>query len=276
MELEIRNGAVGYADRWVLEPMDLRLRPGECVGLIGPNGAGKSTLLRTLAGIQPLRKGTVLLGGKPLKTYPRQELTRQVAYLPQDRPIPFAYTAGDVVLMGRYPHLSWYQQEGENERKLARECLAAVGAENLAHRKMDTLSGGQQQRVLFARTLIQQAAFYLLDEPVAALDLVVEETVLSLCRELARAGRTVLFSVHDLNQAARYCDRLLLVGRNRLLADGIPAEVLTADHLQEAYGVPCRVAGSGGEFRLEVLEPKEEQQKRRRMLQEILENREGM
>lgn len=276
MELEIRNGAVGYVDRWVLEPMDLRLRPGECVGLIGPNGAGKSTLLRTLAGIQPLRKGTVLLGGKPLKTYTRQELTRQVAYLPQDRPIPFAYTAGDVVLMGRYPHLSWYQQEGENERKLARECLAAVGAENLAHRKMDTLSGGQQQRVLFARTLIQQAAFYLLDEPVAALDLVVEETVLSLCRELARAGRTVLFSVHDLNQAARYCDRLLLVGRNRLLADGIPAEVLTADYLQEAYGVPCRVVGSGGEFRLEVLEPKEEQQKRRRLLQEILENREEM
>ena len=276
MELEIRNGAVGYVDRWGLEPMDLRLRPGECVGLIGPNGAGKSTLLRTLAGIQPLRKGTVLLGGKPLKTYTRQELTRQVAYLPQDRPIPFAYTAGDVVLMGRYPHLSWYQQEGENERKLARECLAAVGAENLAHRKMDTLSGGQQQRVLFARTLIQQAAFYLLDEPVAALDLVVEETVLSLCRELAQYGRTVLFSVHDLNQAARYCDRLLLVGRNRLLSDGIPAEVLTADHLQEAYGVPCRVAGSGGEFRLEVLEPKEEQQKRRRMLQEILENREGM
>ena len=262
MELEIRNGAVGYVDRWVLEPLDLRLRPGECVGLIGPNGAGKSTLLRTLAGIQPLRKGTVLLGGKPLKTYTRQELTRQVAYLPQDRPIPFAYTAGDVVLMGRYPHLSWYQQEGASERELARECLAAVGAENLAHRKMDTLSGGQQQRVLF--------------EPVAALDLVVEETVLFLCRELARAGRTVLFSVHDLNQAARYCDRLLLVGQNRLLADGVPAEVLTADHLQEAYGVPCRVAGSGEDFRLEVLESKEEQQKRRRLLQQILENREEM
>lgn len=276
MELEIRNGAVGYVDRWVLEPMDLRLGPGECVGLIGPNGAGKSTLLRTLAGIQPLRKGTVLLGGKPLKTYPRQELTRQVAYLPQDRPIPFAYTAGDVVLMGRYPHLSWYQQEGENERKLARECLAAVGAEDLAHRKMDNLSGGQQQRVLFARILIQQAAFYLLDEPVAALDLVVEETVLSLCRELAQSGRTVLFSVHDLNQAARYCDRLLLVGQNRLLADGVPKEVLTADHLQEAYGVPCRVIGSGEDFRLEVLESKEEQQKRRRLLQEILENREEM
>lgn len=274
MELEIKQGAVGYPDRSVLEPVEFRLAPGECVGLIGPNGAGKSTLLRSLAGIQPLQGGTVLLGGQPLARYSRQALSRLVAYLPQDRHIPFAYTAEEVVLMGRYPHLSWYQQERETERQLARECLAAVGAEGLADRPMDTLSGGQQQRVLFARTLIQQADFYLLDEPVAALDLVVEVAVLSLCRELARAGRGVLFSVHDLNQAARYCDRLLLVGQNRLLAAGTPEEVLTADHLQAAYGVPCRVSGSGADFRLEVLEPAEGQQKRQRLLQQILGNRE--
>lgn len=274
MELEIRKGVVGYPDRSVLEAVDLRLEPGECVGLIGPNGAGKSTLLRSLAGIQPLRAGTVLLGGRPLSRYSRQSLSRLVAYLPQDRHIPFAYTAGEVVLMGRYPHLSWYRQEGEKERQLARECLAAVGAENLAEQKLDTLSGGQQQRVLFARTLIQQAAFYLLDEPVAALDLVVEEAVLSLCRELARAGRGVLFSVHDLNQADRYCDRLILVGQQKLLAAGTPEKVLTAEHLQAAYGVPCRATGSGADFRLEILEPKEEQQKRQRLLQKILGNRE--
>lgn len=274
MELAIRKGAVGYPDRSVLESVDLCLQPGECVGLIGPNGAGKSTLLRSLAGIQSLLAGMVLLGGRPLGQYSRQALSRLVAYLPQDRHIPFAYTAGEVVLMGRYSHLSWYQQEGEKEQQLARECLAAVGAEDLADRKLDTLSGGQQQRVLFARTLIQQAAFYLLDEPVAALDLVVEEVVLSLCRELARAGRGVLFSVHDLNQAARYCDRLILVGQNRLLAVGKPEEVLTADHLQAAYGVPCRATGSGTDFRLEVLEPKEEQRKRQQLLQQILGNRE--
>ena len=233
MELEIKQGAVGYPDRSVVEPVEFRLVPGECVGLIGPNGAGKSTLLRSLAGIQPLRAGTVLLGGQPLARYSRQALSR-----------------------------------------LARECLAAVGAEELADRPMDTLSGGQQQRVLFARTLIQQADFYLLDEPVAALDLVVEVAVLSLCRELARAGRGVLFSVHDLSQAARYCDRLLLVGQNRLLAAGTPEEVLTADHLQAAYGVPCRVSGRGADFRLEVLEPAEGQQKRQRLLQQILGNRE--
>ena len=274
MELEIRKGTVGYPDRPVLETVDLCLSPGECVGLIGPNGAGKSTLLRTLAGIQPLQTGQVFLGGQPLARYSRKALSRLVAYLPQERRIPFAYTAGEVVLMGRYPHLSWTQQEGETERQLARECLAAVGAEDLAERKLDTLSGGQQQRVLFARTLIQQAAFYLLDEPVAALDLVVEEAVLSLCRELARAGRGVLFSVHDLDQAARYCDRLILVGQKRLLAVGKPEEVLTADHLEAAYGVPCRVTGSGADFRLEVLEPKEEQQKRQQLLQQILGNRE--
>lgn len=276
MELEMKKGTVGYPDRPVLEQVDLRLLPGECVGLIGPNGGGKSTLLRTLAGIQPLREGQVLLGGKPLSGYSRQALSRQVAYLPQERTIPFAYTAGEVVLMGRYPRLSWYRQEGEQERQLARECLAAVGAEDLAERKLDTLSGGQQQRVLFARTLIQQAAFYLLDEPVAALDLVVEQTVLSLCRDLARAGRGVLFSVHDPGLAARYCDRLLLVGQHRLLAEGKPEAVLTAENLQAAYGVPCRVSGSGADFRLEVREPEEKQQARQRLLQQILENREGM
>lgn len=274
MELEIRKGRVGYPDRPVLEAVDLRLEPGACVGLIGPNGAGKSTLLRSLAGIQPLLAGAVLLDGRPMDRYSRQELSRRVAYLPQDRHIPFAYTAGEVVLMGRYPHLSWYQREGEPERQLARQCLAAVGAEELAERPLDTLSGGQQQRVLFARTLLQQAAFYLLDEPVAALDLVVEETVLSMCRELARTGRGVLFSVHDLNQAARYCDRLVLVGQQRLLATGTPEEVLTAENLQAAYGVPCRVSGSGADFRLEILEPEEEQQHRQRLLQKILENRE--
>lgn len=276
MELEMKKGTVGYPDRPVLEQVDLRLLPGECVGLIGPNGGGKSTLLRTLAGIQPLRAGEVLLDGRPLSRYSRQALSRLVAYLPQDRTIPFAYTAGEVVLMGRYPRLSWYRQEGEQERQLPRECLAAVGAEELAERKLDTLSGGQQQRVLFARTLSQQAAFYLLDEPVAALDLVVEQTVLSLCRDLARAGRSVLFSVHDPGLAARYCDRLLLVGQHRLLAAGKPEDVLTAENLQAAYGVPCRVSGSGADFRLEVLEPEEKQQARQRLLQQILENREGM
>lgn len=276
MELEIRKGTVGYPDRPVLETVDLRLSPGECVGLIGPNGAGKSTLLRTLAGIQPLQTGQVFLDGQPLARYSRKALSRLVAYLPQERRIPFAYTAGEVVLMGRYPHLSWTQQEGETERQLARYCLAAVGAEDLAERKLDTLSGGQQQRVLFARTLIQQAAFYLLDEPVAALDLVVEQTVLALCRDLARAGRGVLFSVHDLDRAARYCDRLILVGQHRLLAVGTPETVLTAENLQAAYGVPCRVSGSGAAFRLEIEEPPEAQQKRQRLLQQILGNREGM
>ena len=276
MELEIRKGTVGYPDRPVLETVDLCLSPGECVGLIGPNGAGKSTLLRTLAGIQPLQTGQVFLGGQPLARYSRKALSRLVAYLPQERRIPFAYTSGEVVLMGRYPHLSWTQQEGETERQLARECLAAVGAEDLAERKLDTLSGGQQQRVLFARTLIQQAAFYLLDEPVAALDLVVEQTVLALCRDLARAGRGVLFSVHDLDRAARYCDRLILVGQHRLLAVGTPETVLAAENLQAAYGVPCRVNGSGATFRLEIEEPPEAQQKRQRLLQQILGNREGM
>lgn len=275
MEFAMEKGSLGYGREPVLTGVDFTLEAGECVGLIGPNGAGKSTLLKTLAGILPLQSGTLELEGKPLESWNRQALSRKVSYLPQERELPFAYTAEQVVLMGRYPYLDWHQQEGGRERALARDCLEVFGLGNLQERPVTDLSGGQRQRVLLSRILIQQTPVILLDEPTAELDLVYENTVLELSRHLARARRTVVLSLHDIGQAARYCTRLLLLGQRKLLAQGTPEQVLRKENLEAAYQVPFQVRQ--GEEGLEIrICPDPEQQKRElARLNTILENREA-
>ncbi|CDE94837.1 ABC transporter ATP-binding protein [Acidaminococcus sp. CAG:542] len=275
MEFAMEKGSLGYGREPVLTGLDFTLEAGECVGLIGPNGAGKSTLLKALAGILPLQSGTLELEGKPLESWNRQALSRKVSYLPQERELPFAYTAEQVVLMGRYPYLDWHQQEGGRERALARDCLEVFGLGNMQERPVTDLSGGQRQRVLLSRILIQQTPVILLDEPTAELDLVYENTVLELSRHLARAGRTVVLSLHDIGQAARYCTRLLLLGQRKLLAQGTPEQVLRKENLEAAYQVPFQVRQ--GEEGLEIrICPDPEQQKRElARLNTILENREA-
>lgn len=275
MEFAMEKGSLGYGREPVLTGLDFTLEAGECVGLIGPNGAGKSTLLKTLAGILPLQSGTLELEGKPLESWNRQALSRKVSYLPQERELPFAYTAEQVALMGRYPYLDWHQQEGGRERALARDCLEVFGLGNMQERPVTDLSGGQRQRVLLSRILIQQTPVILLDEPTAELDLVYENTVLELSRHLARAGRTVVLSLHDIGQAARYCTRLLLLGQRKLLVQGTPEQVLRKENLEAAYQVPFQVRQ--GEEGLEIrICPDPEQQKRElARLNTILENREA-
>lgn len=275
MEFAMEKGSLGYGREPVLTGLDFTLEAGECVGLIGPNGAGKSTLLKALAGILPLQSGTLELEGKPLESWNRQALSRKVSYLPQERELPFAYTAEQVVLMGRYPYLDWHQQEGGRERALARDCLEVFGLGNMQERPVTDLSGGQRQRVLLSRILIQQTPVILLDEPTAELDLVYENTVLELSRHLARAGRTVVLSLHDIGQAARYCTRLLLLGQRKLMAQGTPEQVLRKKNLEAAYQVPFQVRQ--GEEGLEIrICPDPEQQKRElARLNTILENREA-
>ena len=222
MTLELIGARLGYREKEVLDQVDFSLAQGECVGLIGPNGAGKSTLLKSLAGILPLGRGTAQVDGRELRQLSRQQLARKIAYLPQDGQLAFGYTAEDVVLTGCYPYLSWLAQEGEAERQQARRCLALMGAEELTAQPVDQLSGGQRQRVLLARTLLQQAPYWVLDEPLGELDLAAGEQLLQLCRQLVEKGLGILLSLHDLTLAAAYCDRLVLVGRGKILAQGTP------------------------------------------------------
>lgn len=221
----------------ILDGIDLTVRPGRMLALVGPNGAGKTTLLRTIAGLHRPSSGRVLLDGRPAHGMRPQALARLAAYLPQDTALSFPFTAYQVVLMGRHPHLGRFAVERAADHRAAERAMAATGTTHLAGRSMATLSGGERQLVLLAKALAQDTPVLLADEPISALDLRHQLAVLRLLRAYADTGRTVLVVVHDLNLAARYCTELALLAGGRVLAAGRPAHVLTPARLTEAYGV---------------------------------------
>lgn len=239
----IRADAVyaGYNGRVILENVSFSVGEGEIVGLIGPNGAGKSTLLKTLRGILPMLSGSAALMGDDINTLDAKEFARRAAYLQQRVEMTFDYTARDIVLAGRYPYLSWWSQERENDLAIAEACMAYTGVSELADNPLHAMSGGQRQRVLLAKVLAQQTPVLFLDEPATGLDIIYQEEIFRFCRELSAAGKTVLLVAHELSLAARFCSRLLLIGRGTLLADGVPKDVLTDGLLSQAYGAPVRV-----------------------------------
>jgi ABC-type cobalamin/Fe3+-siderophores transport system ATPase subunit len=259
MMLHLKNAVLGYGDKSILHGVTVTVEPGECIGLIGPNGGGKSTLLRTMAGLLPPLKGDVSFRELSLMSWQRKELARHIAYLPQNCPVPFAYRALDVVLLGQYARLSWWRRGGEDEAR-ARQCLALVGMEQFAEEPVTVLSGGQKQRVMLARTLMQQGEIYLLDEPTASLDPIQENDVFCILQSLSRHGKSVVTALHDLTQAVRFCSRLLLIGGGRIICDGSWEEVLQDEAVSEAYGMPCHVTRSGKSIEL-VRMAEERQQK---------------
>lgn len=239
--IELKNATIGYESKIVVQDVNTTLRSGELVGIIGCNGAGKSTLLKSIRGLLPLKAGEVLLKGKPLTQYKERELALHIAYLQQQLELNFDYSCLEIVLTGRYPHKKWWQNEDAKDEELAKACLEYTGTLDLAERPIGQLSGGQRQRVLVAKILAQQTPIVFLDEPTTGLDIVYQEEIFRFAKALAEAGKTVLMVVHELNLAARYCNRLLLIGQNRLLADGTPQEVLTEKLLRASYSSTLKV-----------------------------------
>lgn len=228
----------GYAGRPVLDGVALAVAPGEIVGLIGPNGAGKSTLVRILAGIVRPGAGTVRLAGRPLGDWSRTERARRLALVPQDPRVEFPYTVLEVVLMGRSPHLPTFALPGRHDLDVARAALARLEIADLEARGMDELSGGERQRVFLARALAQEPAVLLLDEPTTHLDLRHQTQLHDVARERCRQGDVgVLTVLHDLNLAAAYCDRLVLIAGGGVVREGPPADVLDATTLERAFGM---------------------------------------
>ncbi len=227
---------VSYGERPVLQGVDLSVAAGEVVGLVGPNGCGKTTLLKAITGVIPWASGEVLLLGQPAARLSRQGLSRRVAVVPQNSVLPVGYTALEIVLMGRTPHLGFLEQEGAADYRRARESLQRVGAADLADRRVDELSGGERQNVLLARTLAQDTPILLLDEPTANLDIGHQIAFFRLVQDLAQQSHlAVLAAIHDLTLAALYCDRLALMDAGAIVATGRPDQVLTATKIQQVY-----------------------------------------
>lgn len=245
--LQVADLRVAYGARTVLHGVNLTVAAGEVVGLVGPNGCGKTTLLRAVTRLIPWHAGRVVIGGAPVERLSRRDLARRVAVVPQSPALPSGYTALDIAVMGRTPRLSFLQQEGADDYRIARDALARVDALALADRPVDELSGGERQRVVLARALAQQAPLILLDEPVANLDIGHQISVFLLLRELARDERlAVLVTIHELVLASLYCDRVALMAGGAILADGPPAGVLTAAHIARAYGTKVLVLDAPG------------------------------
>ncbi len=224
----------------ILERIELSVAPGEIVALVGRNGAGKTTLLRLAGGTLRPRHGRVRVGADFIDALSQRALARRVALVPQDMHVPFPFRVGELVLMGRAPHQPWVGLDSEQDAELALAALERLGIADLADRDVTTLSGGERQLVLFARALVQEPDLLLLDEPTAFLDLKHRVEVLREVRVFAEAGGAALVVSHDLSLAARSCDRVVLLGGGRIVAEGDPAAVLTPESLREAFGIEAQ------------------------------------
>jgi len=232
----------GRAAQPQLADASLSVSAGECVAIVGPNGAGKTTALRALLGLVPLAAGRAVVLGRDVRSWDRQALARDVAAVGQREEPAFPITVAEAVAMGRYPHLGPWKRAGAADDAAIARAMARANVGTLAERWVQTLSGGEWQRVRLARALAQEPRALILDEPTASLDLRHEMELLELIAGLVRGqGLAALLVSHHLNAAARFADRLVLVSRGCVVADDVPAAVLTPERLSYVFGWPVAV-----------------------------------
>lgn len=235
--ISVNNITSGYDKHKIITDASFDINAGEFVGIIGKNGAGKSTMLKTLRGFLPVEKGSIKLFDRELSDYSQRDLAIQIAYLQQQVEMTFDYTARDMVMAGRYPYIKWWEQSSDRDLEIVEACMKYTGVTELADTPIKAMSGGQRQRVYLAKVLAQQTHVLFLDEPASGLDLFYQEEIFRFCREMCNYGKTVIMVVHELNLAARFCSRLMLLKEGTILADGCPDAVLKDSLLTEAYGV---------------------------------------
>jgi iron complex transport system ATP-binding protein len=233
---------VGYADRVVLDNLDVAIPAGVITTVIGPNGCGKSTLLRTLSRLLKPRQGKVLLDGGDIARLKTKDVAKRMGLLPQTPIAPEGLTVADLVARGRHPHQSWVRQWSSDDADVVAKALHMTGVADLAHRPVDSRSGGQRQRVWISMTLAQGTDLLLLDEPTTYLDLAHQVDVLDLLADLnERDGRTIVMVLHDVNQAARYSHEIVAMKAGSVIASGPPAGIISRDFLRDVFGLEAQV-----------------------------------
>lgn len=246
-KLEVQDVYFDYGNGYVLTGVSIDMAEGAFNAIIGPNGSGKTTLLRLITGYYKPQKGRVVLGGREVSHYAARELAKLMALIPQQSYMGYDFTVLDVVLMGRNPHISRWQQVQKEDIEVAEEAMRRTEVYELRDRSVLGLSGGEWQRLVIARALTQQSPILILDEPVAHLDIKHQANIMNLVRELMQEkGITVICVLHDLNLALRFADHLAVLKKGRLAAYGDPASVLSRENIREVYETDVKIADIEG------------------------------
>lgn len=244
--LEARQLTLSYGhDRAIISALDLSVIPSRITALVGPNGCGKSTLLRGLGRILRPAAGAVCLNGAEINSMATKQVAQRIGILPQGPVAPEGLTVRELISLGRYPYQNWWRQNSAADKAAVERALLAAGVPELADCAVDKLSGGQKQRAWIAMTLAQETPVLLLDEPTTFLDLAHQVEVLDLLWQLNHnQARTIVLVLHDLNQAARYADHIVMMKGGGVFAQGAPATVMTEQNIQEVFGLRCLVITS--------------------------------
>ena len=248
--LQVTRAGFAYQGRLVLSEVSLAFKRGEVVSFLGPNGSGKTTLLKIMLGILQPQTGTVLFEGRALKTIPRRDFARQVAYVPQVHREAFAYTVEEVVLMGRMPYHSFFSAYSRKDRDIAAAAMERLDIFHLRERPYTEISGGERQLALIARALAQGAGVFIMDEPVNGLDYGNQMRLLSGINGLAKEGLTFIMTTHFPDHALMTADRVILLKAGAVIADGPPAQTITREAIFALYRIEVNVVSMNGSGRV--------------------------
>jgi iron complex transport system ATP-binding protein len=239
--LEARGVTLAYDRAVIARNLSVEVEAGSFTVIVGPNACGKSTLLRAMARLLKPTEGSIVLDGRAIAEYPSKEVARRLGLLPQTSIAPDGIRVTDLVARGRHPHQSLLRQWSRADREAVDRALELTATHDLAGRLVDELSGGQRQRVWVAMLLAQESPTMLLDEPTTFLDIAHQYDLLNLFRSLNAQGTTIVAILHDLNQAARFADRIVMMRDGSVVAAGAPSDVVTAESVEEVFGLPCSV-----------------------------------
>ena len=243
--LKVHGLEFKYKDRDILKKIEIEINKGEVLSILGPNGTGKTTLLKCIAGIIKPQKGSFSIGNKNMLHIKRNNLAKQISYVPQSSPSKFPITVFEAVLMGRSPYIMW--RPSEKDLKIVVNVLKFLKLEEFASKNFDQLSGGEKQKVLIARAVAQDTEYLLMDEPTSNLDLKHQLEIMEMISNMVKTKNvSAVFAMHDLNLAGRFSDRVVMLNKGEVFCTGKPEEVITVENIKIVYGVNATIKNNNG------------------------------